>query len=94
MSIVGLIFSMLYVLVSFLSFVLAYMAGRGGDHKGWFVFLQLPIALQCGLVDALVHKFGFKVPLHKISWFWAYVLFWVPTLCGFYYLGWLIEKLL
>ena len=86
---IGITLSLLYFLITVTSIAMGLKAGN--DFKGRFVFLQVPIALQMSLIDTLVHRFKLKVPLEKLSWFWAYVLLWIPTICLLYICGWWIE---
>jgi len=59
-----------------------------GDPKGGFVFLQLPIALQGGLLQAI----GFGPLLSSLSWVPAYLLLALPTFAALYWLGRSIER--
>lgn len=88
MSRIGLVFCGAYAAIIFGCIVLALSAG--GDHKGQFVFLQLPIALQ----GALVQQLGMGSLPAGVSWFWAYVLFGIPTFALLYALGWVISRAL
>jgi len=91
MSCVGLAFSLIYVLMTVVSIAVAFKPSW--DAKSRFMYLQGPIVVQLALLDVLVRHLSVKVPLEKISWFWAYVLLWLPTVWLFYCLGWLIERL-
>ncbi|MBD3817047.1 MAG: hypothetical protein IE913_11505 [Halothiobacillus sp.] len=71
----------LYVAIIIACFVGASSAG--GDTKGRFVFLQLPLALQMvGL-----HALGLRHWLHELGWVEAYLWIGLPTLVLFYAAG-------
>lgn len=53
----------------------AFAFNASGDPKGHFVALQLPIALQLALLDAL----GLGMFLEHLSWVSAYILLGIPT---------------
>jgi len=57
--------------------------GDGGDSKGAFVLLQLPIALQGGLLQAL----GLGRLIEGLSWTTAYLALGIPTLILLYFTG-------
>lgn len=59
----------------------------GGDDKGRFVLLQLPIALQ----SAALHALGLSRWLHGMSWTIAYLLLVPPMFAGGYLLGHALE---
>ncbi|RYX80075.1 hypothetical protein EON83_30175 [bacterium] len=54
-----------------------------GDPKGSFVFLQLPIALQGALLQAL----GLGEFLASLSWVSAYIVIGIPTMIFLYVIG-------
>jgi len=59
------------------------------DFKSRFVLLQLPIALQCALLDAL----GLTPYLARVSWLGTYALLGLPTFAFLYLVGWFIDIL-
>jgi hypothetical protein len=61
-----------------------------GDPKGSFVFLQLPIALQMGPFQAL----GLGQFLASLGWVASYVIFGIPTILGFYFVGSMIGRVI
>jgi hypothetical protein len=58
------------------------------DSKGWFVFLQLPLAPQIELLTQL----GLSPALSELGWVGSYLLIGAPTLAALYVAGWLLEK--
>jgi hypothetical protein len=62
----------------------------GADLKGRHVLLQLPLALQFALLDAL----GATRYLAGLSWPVAYALVGLPTLLVLYYAGAMLESML
>lgn len=89
----GLVLAGLYVAIIIACFVVAYSAG--GDPKGRFVFLQLPLAFQMAGLDAL----GLRYWLYGLGWVEAYLWIGLPTLvlfyaagCGLGYLGHLVLR--
>lgn len=82
----GLALALVYVLTS--AICIAIALGNPGDPKGRFVFLQIPIAWQLGLVAEL----GWGVRLRSLGWFGAYVAFGIPTLIGLYAVGWAVGR--
>lgn len=90
----GLVLAGLYVAIIIACFVVA--SNAGGDTKGRFVFLQLPLALQMGGLDAL----GLRHWLYGLGWTEAYLWIGLPTLvlfyaagCGLGYLGRLVVRI-
>jgi hypothetical protein len=59
------------------------MLATGADSKGAFVLLQLPLALQASLLQAL----GLGWLLERLSWSTAYVILGIPTLVLLYFVG-------
>jgi hypothetical protein len=88
MSKLGLRLCFVYCLLSLVCVVSAVLAQT--DFKSHFVLLQLPIALQGALVDAV----GLARYLETLSWPFTYVLLGLPTLAALYVLGMLIEHAL
>ena len=86
MSRIGLIFCGVYAAIILGCVALSLSAG--GDPKGQFVFMQLPIALQ----GSLAQQLGLGSQLAGLSWFWAYALFGIPTFALLYAVGWLITR--
>ncbi|MGS1014574.1 hypothetical protein ACVCL0_06665 [Rhodanobacter sp. UC4450_H17] len=84
MSKLGLTLCFLYVAVSALCVWGSFDAG--GDSKGAFVLLQLPLAFQLEALDWL----GFRPLLTKMSWPVAYASIGPLTLALLYGTGWLI----
>jgi hypothetical protein len=70
--------------------VLCLIAGfaASSDPKGRFVFFQLPIAVQGGLLQSL----GLGTALEGLSWPLAYILLGGATFLLLYFLGALIER--
>lgn len=83
----GLILVGLYVLLSALCVAASFASS--GDHKGSFVLLQLPIAFQASLVQAM----GFADALRHLGWVGAYALFVLPTIILLYGFGAFIDRL-
>jgi hypothetical protein len=67
----------------------AFALSAGGDSKGQFVFLQLPIALQ----GALLHELGLQALLERMNWIVVYLLLGLPTFALLYLARWLIDRL-
>jgi len=87
-NVIGLNLCAIYLAATAACWAIAWSAGA--DFKGRFVFLQLPIALQAALVDAL----GFSPQLSGLSWFACYAIFLPLTLGLLYGVGWLVTRLL
>ena len=87
MSRVGLFFCAIYATAICICLALAFSAG--GDFKGQFVFLQLPIALHGGALQFL----GLGSLLAKLSWVAAYVVIAIPTFGLLYFAGWFLQRL-
>lgn len=90
----GLVLAGLYVAIIIACFVVA--SNAGGDTKGRFVFLQLPLAFQMVGLDAL----GLRHWLYGLGWVEAYLWIGLPTLvlfyavgCGLGYLGRLVVRI-
>jgi hypothetical protein len=75
-----------YAVVAFAC--IAFALWPGVDAKGRFVFLQLPIALQGGLLQEL----GLAPYLEKLGWVEAYVLLALPTVALLYFIGRFFDK--
>jgi hypothetical protein len=84
MSKTGMAFCLIYMLIIILCCSLALWAD--GDPKGQFVLLQLPLALQLGIL----HKIGLDTLLPN-SWFVGYLVIVPPTFAPLYCFGWFIE---
>lgn len=87
MSRYGLLFCAIYATVICICLALAFSAG--GDFKGQFVFLQLPIALQ----GAALQFLGLGSLLATLSWVAAYVAIAIPTFGLLYFTGWFLQRL-
>ena len=85
MSRIGIILCTIYAAIIAVCLALAFSAD---DHKGQYVFMQLPIALQMSGLDAL----GLLPLLRKVSWIGAYLLLALPSFMFLYLLGWLIDR--
>ncbi|MBI3222422.1 MAG: hypothetical protein HYZ46_04990 [Nitrosomonadales bacterium] len=85
MSRIGLVLCVLYVLIIAACFTMAFSSGT--DLKGQFVFMQLPIAIQGALLQAL----GLGSFLGQLSWVLAYMLIVPSTFVLLYFAGWLID---
>lgn len=81
MNRLGLVLCALYGTVIAVCVALAMTAG--GDPKGRFVFLQLPIALQASALDAL----GLGWLIERLTWGTAYLALAIPTLAMLYLAG-------
>lgn len=77
----GLALCAIYLLLTGLCLWAAYSAGA--DFKGQFVMLQLPIALQLGLLDFV----GFGALTHNLSWLTGYLILVPLTLLFLYSVG-------
>ncbi|MEO8993470.1 MAG: hypothetical protein ABI299_02690 [Rhodanobacter sp.] len=84
MSKSGLAFCAAYLLV--IAACLGLALSAGGDFKGQYVLLQLPIALQISAAFEL----GLGPALKGLSWPSAYVFLAGPTFLALYGWGWLI----
>lgn len=82
----GLSLAGFYVVTSLLCVVAAFTTG---DPKGNFVLLQLPIALQGGLLQSV----GLAPLLSRLDWGTAYLLLALPTVIAQYACGALLGKL-
>lgn len=85
MSRIGKNLCLVYALIIFGCFVVALSVD--GDFKGYFVFLQLPIALQMTGIDAI----GLSSELQNLSWVVVYIIIGIPTFLLLYFVGWAIE---
>ena len=85
----GFVLCVMYAAVIVLCFVMALLAK--GDFKGWFVMLQLPIALQAAALESV--GLGLLLELEHLSWVSAYFVIGLPTFALLYAMGWLIERL-
>ena len=85
MSRIGKTLCLIYALVIAVCIALAYSAG--GDFKGQYVFLQLPIVIQMAGIDAI----GLSPKLQNLSWVGAYALLGLPTILFLYLVGWVID---
>lgn len=88
MSRIGLFLCALYAITIACCIVLSYSAS--GDFRGQFVFLQLPIALQGAVLQAL----GLDQFLGQLSWVAAYLFIGLPAFAFLYFTGWSISRLL
>ena len=86
MSRIGLFFCAIYATAICICFALAFSAG--GDLKGQYIFLQLPIALQGGALQSL----GLGPLLANLSWGMAYIVIATLTLGLLYFVGWLLQR--
>lgn len=86
MSRIGIILCAVYALIIAACVAAAFSSG---DPKGWYVVLQLPIALQ----STLIAVFGLVPLVEHLNWLEAYVLLASPTFAILYGLGWAIERL-
>ena len=75
-----------YLAIVLVCVVLGLLANA--DPKGRFVFFQLPIALQGGMLLGL----GLGSALDRLSWPVAYLLLGGGTLFGLYFVGAAIER--
>jgi hypothetical protein len=87
MSRTGLVLCALYAVATCTCVALAFSSS---DLKGRFVFLQLPIAAQAGMLSSL----GLGPLLADLSWIAAYVFIAIPTFGLLYFSGRLVERLL
>ena len=87
MSRIGLTLCILYLAITGLCFWASLSSS--GDHKGEFVLLQLPLALQLAALDWL----GFSHALPNFSWAGMYLLIGLPTLALLYGIGWGLGRL-
>lgn len=78
----GLTFAGGYFLLTVMAVATALWISVSGDSKGHFVLLQLPIALQLGVLPASVLE-----KLRGMSWAMAYLIIWPLTLLVLYALG-------
>jgi hypothetical protein len=86
MSKVGLWLCSIYAVV--IALCLAMSFSSDGDTKGQFVFMQLPIALQGGLLVSV----GLGDLLMKLTWPTAYIVLATPTFLFLYFIGWLFTR--
>jgi hypothetical protein len=59
------------------------------DPKSVYLFLSLPLELPW----IFVHALGLDFLINGLSWFWAYVFLWLPTLLTLYGMGWLVDRI-
>lgn len=85
MSRTGTILCALYALIITICVAFAFTSG---DFKGWYVLLQLPIALQMALLDTL----GLVPLVRHLNWLEAYALLATPTFAALYGFGWLVDR--
>lgn len=85
MSRIGAGLCAMYALAIAACFAVAFLPAV--DSKGRFVFMQLPLALQAGLLQSL----GFGPLLARWSWITAYLVIGLPTFGLLYFVGWLID---
>lgn len=88
MSKIGLGFCILY-----LAFTALFVWGShnaGGDAKGAFVFLQLPLTFQLGFIDWI----GLDRVTEGWSWGVSYAVIVPLTLLFLYYVGWAISRVI
>lgn len=88
MSRLGLVLCAIYAAIILVCVAISLSAD--GDPKGQFVFMQLPIAMQAGLVQTL----GFGSALASLSWPAAYALLGLPVFALLYGVGWLLSRAL
>lgn len=81
MSIIGFVFCGIYLMTSGLSLLMALIAG--GDDKGRFVFLQLPVAWQ----GTVLYKWGMLPMFDEMSAVAAYAIVMALTLAFLYLVG-------
>lgn len=87
LSRLGTAFALLYLLPTLACMVMALSSAS--DPKGYFVLLQLPIALQMAALSAL----GMADSFRDISWVEGYLLLGLPVVLALYGLGrWLGER--
>jgi hypothetical protein len=89
MSRLGVVLCSFYLLI--IATCLALSLSAGGDFKGQFVFMQLPIALQEALLVSLLQAVGLVSWLAELGWMEAYLLLGLPTFVALYAFGWVIE---
>jgi len=85
MSRIGKTLCLIYALIIAVCIALAYSAG--GDFKGRYVFLQLPIVIQMAGIDVI----GLSPKLQNLSWVGAYGVLGLPTFLFLYFVGWTID---
>lgn len=88
MSKIGLVLCFAYLGITALCAAFAIDAFASGDTKGWYVFMQLPLAFQI----ALRHQLNLTSAFHELGWVSSYLLIGTPTLIVLYWAGWLLEK--
>lgn len=86
MSRIGIILCALYALIIAACVAVAVSSG---DFKGWYVLLQLPIALQMALISAV----GLVPLVEHLNWLEAYALLAIPTFAILYGFGWMVDRL-
>ena len=86
MSRTGAILCAFYAIIILVCVGLAWSSG--GDYKGQFVFLQLPIALQISGLNEI----GISPLLKDLSWLSVYLWIGLPTFLFLYSIGWLIDR--
>ena len=85
MSRIGKTLCFTYALIIAVCITFSYSAG--GDFKGQYVFLQLPIVIQMAGIDAI----GLSPKLQNLSWVSAYGALCLPTFLFLYFVGWAID---
>lgn len=71
-----------YAFVTAMAIGCALWASASGDPKGYFVLLQLPVALQlAAMPEGLLRQLG------EISWVMIYLTIWPLTALALYTLG-------
>ena len=88
MSKIGLSFCILYLALT--AFFVWGSQNAGGDAKGAFVLLQLPLAFQLAFIDWL----GLDKVTQGWSWGVSYAVIVPLTLLFLYYAGWAISRLI
>jgi len=85
MNRIGKILCLIYALIIVICIAFAYSSG--GDFKGQYIFLQLPIVIQMAGIDAI----GLSPKLQNLSWVGAYGLLGLPTFLFLYFIGLAID---
>ena len=86
LSKIGIIFTLSYCLIT----VVCLTICLGSDNnKGQYIFLQLPITLQMGVLSTL----GLNKFLISLNWFSAYIIFWIPSVIFLYFMGWTLSQI-
>ena len=84
---IGIGLVLVYVLITAICLVMLYSTD---DFKGQYIFLQLPIALQMGVV----HTLDLNQYLRSINWFGTYIILWLPTIFFLYCMGWTLSQII